>query len=182
MRTTSSRAGSPAPAPAPRPTEPARGAVAIARFENLVALAEEKRDLPTRTALERDVRLVRFEDGKLEIALEPGAPKSLVHELSRKLAEWTGRRWLVVVSTEAGAPSLRAQLEAQRSELVRGVRADPLVQSVLSRFPGAEIVDVRRREPDAVPAEPAAEEAGAVLDESSAFGSRGAEDAVDDDF
>ena len=59
MRTTSSRAGSPAPAPAPRPTEPARGAVAIARFEDLVALAEEKRDLPTRTALERRISLKR---------------------------------------------------------------------------------------------------------------------------
>ena len=183
MRTTS-RAGGPAAAPAQRAAEPATRPVAVARFEDLIALADEQRDLATRTALERDVRLVRFEDGKLEIALEAGAPKSLVHELSRKLAEWTGRRWLVVVSTEGGAPSLRSQLEALRSELVRGVRADPLVQAVLSRFPGAEILDVRRREPDPVlPAEhPGDTEAGAALDESSAFGSRGAEDAVDDDF
>jgi DNA polymerase III subunit gamma/tau len=181
---TASRAGGAAPAPAQRAAAPAARPVAVARFEDLIALADERRDLPTRTALERDVRLVRFEDGKLEIALEAGAPKSLVHELSRKLAEWTGRRWLVVVSTEGGAPSLRAQLEAQRSELVRGVRADPLVQAVLSRFPGAEILDVRRREPDPVlPAEhPGDTEASAALDESSAFGSRGAGDAVDDDF
>ncbi len=34
-----------------------------------------------------------------------------------------------------------------------GVRADPLVQSVLNRFPGAEIVDVRRTAapPEAAP-------------------------------
>jgi DNA polymerase-3 subunit gamma/tau len=181
---TASRAGGPAPALAQRAAEPVARGVAVGRFEDLIALADEKRDLATRTALERDVRLVRFEDGKLEIALEPGAPNALVHELSRKLAEWTGRRWLVVVSAEGGAPSLRAQLEAQRSELVRGVRGDPLVQAVLSRFPGAEILDVRRRAPDPLlPAEhPGDAEAGAVLDESSAFGSRGAEDAVDDDF
>ena len=181
---TASRAGGPAPAPAQRAAEPAARGVAVGRFEDLIALAEEKRDLATRTALERDVRLVRFEDGKLEIALEPGAPNALVHALSRKLAEWTGRRWLVVVSAEGGAPSLRAQLEAQRSELVRGVRGDPLVQAVLSRFPGAEILDVRRRAPDPLlPAEHSGDaEAGAALDESSAFGSRGAEDAVDDDF
>src|SRR5437870_1557785 len=145
---TTSRAGGPAAAPAQRAAEPAARGVAVARFEDLIALADEKRDLATRTALERDVRLVRFEDGKLEIALEAGAPKSLVHELSRKLAEWTGRRWLVVVSTEGGAPSLRSQLEAQRSELVRGVRADPLVQALLSRFAGGELLDVRRRAPD----------------------------------
>jgi DNA polymerase-3 subunit gamma/tau len=180
---TAAQAGGPAPAFVQRP-ELAPGPVAVGRFEDLIALAEERRDLPTRTALERDVRLVRFEDGKLEIALELGAPKSLVHELSRKLAEWTGRRWLVVVSAEAGAPSLRSQLEAQRSELVRGVRADPRVQAVLSRFPGAEILDVRRRESEPLlPVEsPGDAEPGGVLDESSAFGTRGAGDAVDDDF
>jgi DNA polymerase-3 subunit gamma/tau len=120
-------------------------AVAIDRFEDLIALADARRDLPVKAALERDVRLVRFEDGKLEIALEPGAAKTLVNELSRKLAEWTGRRWLVVVSAEAGAPTVRSQAEKREAELKAGVRGDPLVQAVLARFPGAEIVRVRRR-------------------------------------
>ena len=41
---------------------------------------------------------------------------------------------------------MNSQTEAQRSELEHGVRADPLVQAVLTRFPGAEIVGVRRRD------------------------------------
>ena len=96
-----------------------------------------------KSALERDVRLVRFEDGKLEIALEPGASQALAGELSKKLGAWTGRRWMVAVSAEPGAPSLRAQAEARKAELKDGVRADPLVAAVLAKFPGAEIVDVR---------------------------------------
>ena len=40
------------------------------------AFVGEQRDLQLKTALERDVRLVRFEDGKLEIALEPSASKT----------------------------------------------------------------------------------------------------------
>jgi DNA polymerase-3 subunit gamma/tau len=115
----------------------------LASFEDLVALAAEKRDVAIKSALERDVRLVRFEDGKLEVALEPGARQTLVGNLSKKLSEWTGRRWLVAVSAEPGMPSLRAQVEARKAELKDGVRADPLVQAVLTRFPGAEIVDVR---------------------------------------
>ena len=116
---------------------------AVASFEDLVALAGEKRDLGMKSALERDVRLVRFEDGKLEIALEPGASQALAGELSKKLGAWTGRRWMVAVSGEPGAPSLRAQAEARKAELKDGVRADPLVAAVLAKFPGAEIVDVR---------------------------------------
>jgi len=124
---------------------------AVKSFEDLIALAAEKRDLAMRSALERDVRLVRFEDGKLEVALETGARKTLIGELSKKLAEWTGRRWMVAVSAETGSPSIRAQAEMRKAELKDGVRGDPLVQAVLERFPGAEIVDVR------APAESSAE-------------------------
>ena len=116
---------------------------ALRSFEELLALAAEKRDLGVKTALERDVRLVRFEDGRLEFSLEPSAHKSLTGELSKKLADWTGRRWMVIVSAEAGAPSLYAQAQTRKAELKDGVRGDPLVQAVLTRFPGAEIVDVR---------------------------------------
>ena len=77
-------------------------ALAINTFQELVALASEKRDLQTKLALERDVRLVRCEDGQLEIALEPNAAKTLVNDLSRKLQQWTGRRWMVIVSARAG--------------------------------------------------------------------------------
>jgi DNA polymerase-3 subunit gamma/tau len=116
---------------------------AFETFEDVVALAAEKRDVATKSALERDVRLVRFEDGKLEIALEPSAAKTLVGDLSKKLAEWTGRRWMIAVSAENGAPPLRAQAEMRKAELKNDVRSDPLVRAVLTRFPGAEIVEVR---------------------------------------
>jgi DNA polymerase-3 subunit gamma/tau len=116
---------------------------ALANFEELVALATEKRDLSIKSALERDVRLVRFEDGRLEIGLEISAPKALTGELSKKLGEWTGRRWMVIVSAEPGAPTLYAQAQTRKAELKDDVRGDPLVQAVLTRFPGAEIVDVR---------------------------------------
>ena len=106
-----------------------------------------KRDISMKLALERDVRLVRCEDGQLEIALEPSAAKSLVHDLQRKLTAWTGKRWIVVVSKEQGEPTLRAQAEAPGAEIERGVQADPLVQAVLNRFPGATIVGVTQPPP-----------------------------------
>jgi DNA polymerase III subunit gamma/tau len=127
----------------PPSEDAAAPARALQSFEDLVALAAEKRDIGVKSALERDVRLVRFEDGRLEFSLEPSAQKSLTGELSKKLTDWTGRRWMVIVSAEQGEPSLYAQAQMRKAELKDGVRADPLVQAVLTRFPGAEIVDVR---------------------------------------
>jgi DNA polymerase-3 subunit gamma/tau len=136
---------------------------ALKSFEDLIGLAAEKRDLSIKSALERDVRLVRFEDGTLEIALEAGARKSLIGELSKKLTDWTGRRWMVAVSAEAGSPSLRAQAEMRKAEMKDGVRGDPLVQAVMERFPGAEIVDVRPPT-ELAPEQPSETPAGSQLD------------------
>ena len=116
----------------------------LATFPQLVALAGEKRDILTKTALESDMRLVRFEDGRLEVALERNAARGLVNDLSRKLEQWTGRRWTVVISNEAGQPTLRSQNEQARNEHARAAEADPRVQEVLARFPGAKVVEVRR--------------------------------------
>ena len=156
----SSAALSPRPAdePVAQREEPAAAAptLAVGSFAELIALAQEKRDIPMKMALERDVRLVRCEDGALEIALEPSAPKTLVHDLQRKLNAWTGKRWMVVVSKEAGAPTVRAQADERKAELERSVENDPLVQAVMRRFPGATIAGVTQKGADAEaePAEP----------------------------
>jgi DNA polymerase-3 subunit gamma/tau len=147
------------PAP-PQPRDPvALGATApsaapvpiFARFEQLIAFVGERRDLPLKAALERDVRLVQFEDGRLEVALEPSASRTMIGDLARRLTALTGRRWMVAVSAEAGQPTVKAQIDAREEAFRRGVRADPLVQQVLARFPGAQIVAVRQGEGGAAP-------------------------------
>ncbi|MGA7997481.1 MAG: DNA polymerase III subunit gamma/tau, partial [Bradyrhizobium sp.] len=132
---------------APSP-DAAPAARRIASFPELVALAAEKRDLLTKAALEADVRLVRIEDGRLEVAMERSAARTLINDLSRKLEQWTGRRWTVIVSNEAGQPTLRSQNEVAKNQRERAAEADPRVQEVLARFPGAKVVEVRRLAPE----------------------------------
>lgn len=138
-------ASAPASVPA-RAVAPSVPQLRLNSLSEIVALAAEKRDLAMKTALEADIRLVRVEDGRLEIALEPHAQRSLAADISRRLEQWTGRRWTVAVSNEQGQPTLRAQRQAESDELKRGVTADPRVQAVLQRFPGAS-VEVRRVAP-----------------------------------
>jgi DNA polymerase-3 subunit gamma/tau len=116
----------------------------ITTFPELVALAGEKRDLMTRAALEADVRLVRIEDGRLEVAMERTASRMLINDLSRKLEQWTGRRWAVIVSNEAGQPTIKSQNQLQQNERERTAEADPRVKEIMARFPGTKIVEVRR--------------------------------------
>ena len=126
----------------------APAALVIATFPELVALAAAKRDLMTKAALEADVRLVRIEDGRLELAMERSASRTLINDLSRKLEQWTGRRWTVIVSNEAGQATLRSQNEVQKNQRERAAESDPRVQEVLARFPGTKVVEVRKLAPE----------------------------------
>lgn len=112
-------------------------------FEELVALASRQRDITMKLALERDVRLVRFESGRIEFALTGQGNRHLANDLAKRLKEWTGQTWLVAVVNAEGQPTLREQAEAARGKRESDAASHPAVRAVLERFPGARIVDVR---------------------------------------
>jgi DNA polymerase-3 subunit gamma/tau len=127
--------------PAPSQTPEPRADVSLARFEDVIALADRHRDILFKTRLERHVRLVRFEPPRIEFNLEPDAPGGLVQEISTRLEEWTGQRWIAVLSREDGAPPIAEQ----KAEVVRARHAailrDPVVAAIMETFPGAEVIE-----------------------------------------
>jgi DNA polymerase-3 subunit gamma/tau len=130
----------PQQAPAPQPEfEPA----VVANLADIAALADANRDMAFKVAFKRCVRLVRMEPGKLEVALTEDAPKTLLGDLSSRLQAWTGRRWVISVSREAGGQTLAEAEESRRESVFSDARNDPAVAAILARFPGARIIDVR---------------------------------------
>ncbi len=112
-------------------------------FEDLVALAGDKRDLKLKNALAEQVRLVRFRPGHLELNPLDQAPKELGQELMRKLKAWTGRVWIVALSGEEGAAPLGQQRREREAKEIEAIRSHPQVKQVLDQFPGARIAAVR---------------------------------------
>ncbi len=125
------------PAPPPPP-------VKLNRFEDLIDCALAKRDLMLKVDLENHVRLVRFEPNKLVIRPLPQASKTLIQDLSQKLKEWTGERWMVALSEEEGAPPVGEQRRAAQQARIQAARSHPMVKTALELFPDAEITDVRK--------------------------------------
>ncbi len=112
-------------------------------FPELVALVGEKRELLLKLALESQVRLVRYEPGRIELHLLADAPAGLANDLARKLKQWTGRTWMVTLSQEEGAPPLAEQAEKARAQEIATLRKHPLVKAVFDLFPDAEITEIR---------------------------------------
>jgi DNA polymerase-3 subunit gamma/tau len=116
---------------------------APADFDDVVGLVRDHREGILCGHLVADVHLVRFERGHIELRLGQKAPADLPRQLSRFLTDHTGLRWLVTVSREEGAASLRDQRrEAESARFEQAVK-HPLVEAVLTAFPGAVVEEVR---------------------------------------
>ena len=117
-----------------------------ATFPQVIDLIRQKRDILLLNEVEMGVRLVRYAPGRIEFEPAPGAKPDLAARISQRLQGWTGARWGVSVVSQGGQPTIA---EGRDSELaqVRAEAADnPVVQAILTAFPGARIAEVRSPE------------------------------------
>jgi DNA polymerase-3 subunit gamma/tau len=159
------------PLPTPLPTS----------FAQVIALAESQREMLLHGHLIGSVRLVRFEIGHLELALERDAPADLPQRLSRFLSQRTGRPWLVTLSGEAGAPSVLAQRRQEAAQLRERVATTPLIVAIFEAFPGATIDSIRRLDPTDAPSSAPDQGEDDPDDEDSAEGDDAAASMMIDD-
>ena len=125
----------------------AQGQPSPTSYAELIELARAKRDILVVTALEQSLRPVSMTDGRLDVALVPGADAGIIQVLSAKLKLWTGKHWMVSVNTSAEAvPTIREQRDQAKADMTAEAKADPLVQAILSQFPGAEVRVVEKLE------------------------------------
>jgi len=123
-------------------------AIEPAKLEDIVALAKTKGARTLATQLENNVHLVSLERGRIEFRPSRGAPGTLASDLSQRLRDWTGQRWIITLASEGGALTIYEQRQAAEQARKDAVSQEPFVRAVLDTFPGAEIVAVREREDD----------------------------------
>jgi DNA polymerase-3 subunit gamma/tau len=114
-------------------------------FDEVIALAGERRDMILKVHLEDRVSLVKFDGaaGSIDIFLLPGAPPQIANDLREKLNAWTSRKWVVVLSKAMGErPRGEVRREREAAEL-EVLKSHPAVKAVLDEFPDAKISDIR---------------------------------------
>ena len=118
-------------------------------FRDVVALIADRREAMLHGHLRHSVHLVRFAPGILELRPEPDTPRDFAPRLASVLSDATGTRWTVALSTETGDPTLAEQADAGDATRRDAAAAHPLVQAILTAFPGAKIAAVNDTRLDA---------------------------------
>ncbi len=114
-------------------------------FEALVKLLWDRKEGRLAFELSEHVHLVRYEPGAIELRAKAAAHRNLAGDLSGLLQAWTGQRWMVSLSEEAGAPTLGEQRRAAEAQEREAALTHPLVKAAMEVFPEAEFVAVRRK-------------------------------------
>jgi DNA polymerase-3 subunit gamma/tau len=122
------------------PDDAATSLPTLQSFADVVALVGARREAKLKYDLEERVSLVKFDPaGSIDLHLLPGVPKELPNELREKLNLWTGRRWVIALSTAPGERPLgELQREREAAEL-REIQSHPAVAAVLQQFPDAKV-------------------------------------------
>ena len=120
--------------------------IEIKNFEELIKLCNEKKELKLKYELETNVSLVSFIDQRIEISFNENLDKDFVKELTFKLHEWTGQRWIIAFSKEIGQLSKKQKTKIEKSKIIENAKSEDVYKKVLDLFPDAELVDVKLKD------------------------------------
>ena len=113
-------------------------------FIEIVDMFKKKREAIIHANLIEKVKPVRVEAGLFEIEDTEDIDADLPGRIARLLSEWTGTPWQIALVQSTGEKTLREKMVDAELEAKENAKNDPIVASVLSNFPGAEIKSVRK--------------------------------------
>ena len=120
----------------------------IKSFEQLIYICNLKKEMKLKYELEKNVNLVKFEYGMIEISFNDNLDKDFVKNLSAKLFEWTKQRWIISFSKNIGESTIREKEMSKQKELVENAKKSVLYKTMKEFFPDAELTDVKTSKQD----------------------------------
>ena len=118
--------------------------IEINNFNKLIQVCEDKKEIKIKYEMENNLKLVSFENQKIEISFNSNLDKSFVKELSAKLLEWTKKRWIISFSKKKGLPTIKEQKKNIKNDLLKSELKTDFSKEVEKLFPDAELLEIEK--------------------------------------
>ena len=120
----------------------ASNSLALKTFEDLIKVVTRDKEVELKYDLERNVKLVSFTPGKMNITFNEKLNKNFIKTLTEKLLKWTGERWIISLSKEQGKETIyEKNLTNKKAKLAQEMNSE-VVKDFLATFPDAKLTDV----------------------------------------
>ena len=114
----------------------------ITSFHKLLDACIENKEMRLKYELEKNVNLISFEKNRVEISFNDNLDKNFVKDISLKLFEWTGQRWIITLSKKKGEISIKEKEEIKKNDIINNAKDSELFKMVLNKFSDANLIDV----------------------------------------
>ena len=120
--------------------------IEITSFQNLIDQANKEKEIELKYDLERNVKLVSFNKGTINISFNEKLNKNFIKTLSEKLLLWTGERWIISLSKNEDAKSVyEKNIESKNNEIEK-FKKSKTAQDIQKSFSDAKLVDFEEEE------------------------------------
>ncbi len=116
--------------------------LSINSLEHLIEISHKNKEMKLKYELEQNVNLVSFENNRIEISFNDNLDKNFVKDISLKLFEWTGQRWIITFSKMKGEISLKDKEKNKKIELINKSKDSELYKNVMDKFSDADLIEV----------------------------------------
>ena len=118
----------------------------ISSFEDLILLSSRKKEIQLKYDLEKNVNLIKFSEGKIDISFNENLDKNFVRNLSEKLLEWTGMRWVITLTKKTGQKTFSELQSIKREELLDQEKRGKIYKKFKNIFSDGELLEVKKED------------------------------------
>ena len=120
--------------------------IEITSFQDLINLANSEKEIELKYDLERNVKLVSFNRGKIDISFNEKLNKNFIKNLTEKLLSWTGERWIISLSKNSNAKSIYEKNQEGKNNMIEEFKNSKVAQDIQKAFPDAKLIDLTEEE------------------------------------
>ena len=120
--------------------------IEITSFQDLIDKASKEKEIELKYDLERNVKLVSFNRGKIDISFNEKLNKNFIKNLTEKLLLWTGDRWIISLSKNISAKSVYEKNQESKSIELEKFKKSKIAKEIQDVFPDAKIIDLKDEE------------------------------------
>ena len=122
------------------------GKIEITSFQDLINQANKEKEIELKYDLERNVKLVSFNKGTIDISFNEKLNKNFIKNLTEKLLLWTGDRWIISLSKNTIAKSIYEKNQEYKSDKIENFKKSKTAKDIQEVFPDAKLIDLKEEE------------------------------------
>ena len=126
--------------------EDQKSKIAIISFQDLIEQANKEKEIELKYDLERNVKLVSFNKGTIDISFNEKLNKNFIKNLTEKLLSWTGDRWIISLSKNNNAKSIYEKNLENKINKIDEFKKSKIAKEIENAFPDAKLTDIKEEE------------------------------------